>query len=188
MEKIRTFIALEISDKVRDELSRIESMLKKVDANVKWVKPDSVHLTLKFLGYIDEEKVQVISKHLENIASGSHPFKMVLEKIGVFPHWNYPKVVWVGISEVAGEAKEIAAMVDEAMAGEGFEKEKRPFSPHLTIGRVRGPQNKLELQKAADSVEVQPTSSDITKIVLFKSDLTREGAVYTPLYTANLAG
>jgi 2'-5' RNA ligase len=181
-KKIRTFIALELSDETRAELARIEEILKKAEANVKWMNPGSIHLTLKFLGYIPEEKVTAISEKLKKIADQSSPFDIALSGIGVFPAWNRARVLWVGAGKGSEEVKALAGQVEEAMSREGFEKEKRSFKSHLTLGRIRSPKNKERLEKEALSVEVKPASSHISKIVLFKSDLSPKGAVYTPLF------
>ncbi|MFQ5952743.1 MAG: RNA 2',3'-cyclic phosphodiesterase [Candidatus Omnitrophota bacterium] len=185
--KIRSFIALELSDEARAELSRIEGILEKAGANVKWVKPESIHLTLKFLGYVTEEKVASITKRLERIASECAPFDVTLSNIGVFPGWGYPRVIWIGTEEGSDKVKDLAKLVEEAMAEEGFEKEKRPFKSHLTVGRVRSGKNKDRLKEEAQSIKVKPASSHIKRIVLFKSDLSPKGAVYTPLFTANFS-
>ncbi|MFH1552271.1 MAG: RNA 2',3'-cyclic phosphodiesterase [Candidatus Omnitrophota bacterium] len=186
--KIRSFIALELSDEARDEFSRIIGVLKEANADVKWLKPENIHLTLKFLGYVPEERIAGIAERLKKIASGAAPFEIVLGGIGVFPAWDYVKVLWVGAAEGADKAKDLAAQVEEAMAEEGFEKEARSFSPHFTLGRVRKAKNKDELKRLADSIKVEPASSHISRIVLFKSVLSPKGAEYTPLATANLAG
>ncbi|MGB2662281.1 MAG: RNA 2',3'-cyclic phosphodiesterase [Candidatus Omnitrophota bacterium] len=182
--KIRSFVALELSDEARAELARIEEVLKKADANVKWVKPGSIHLTLKFLGYVPEGRIASISKKLEKIASEASPFDIVLSEIGVFPTWRQARVLWIGVGEGAEEVKSLARQVEDAMAQEGFEKEKRSFKSHLTIGRVRSAKNKEELEKEALKIKVTPAPSHISKIVLFKSDLSPKGAVYTPLFEA----
>ncbi|MEA3489587.1 MAG: RNA 2',3'-cyclic phosphodiesterase [Candidatus Omnitrophota bacterium] len=185
--KIRCFIAVEISDEARAELSRIIGILKGSRSDVKWVVPDSVHLTMKFLGYISEEKVPAITGKLDGIAREMGPFDMMLSGIGVFPDWGYARVLWVGVGDGSEKAKDLAACVEEAMAQQGFEKEKRSFSPHLTLGRIRTSKNKNELKKLTDTIEVRPAAIRISRIVLFRSDLTPKGAVYTPLHTADLS-
>lgn len=186
--KIRSFIALELSDEARAELARIEEVLKKSDADVKWVKPESIHLTLKFLGYIDEGKIAPISEKIKKIASGASPFDIALGGIGVFPSWRQARVIWIGVEEGSEKIKTLAGQTEEAMAEEGFEKEKRSFKSHLTLGRVRSSKNKEKLEKEALSAEVKPAKSHISKMVLFKSDLSPKGAVYTPLFTADFSG
>ena len=184
-KKIRSFIALEISDEAREELARIEDKLKEAGADVKWIRPESIHLTLKFLGYITEEKVASITKRLGRIASGASPFDAVLSEIGVFPKWRYARVLWIGIEEGKEKVKALAGMVEEAMEEEGFEKEKRSFKSHITIGRIRTSKKLEKLEKEAGKIKVNPAVSHITKVVLFKSDLTPRGAIYTPLATAD---
>ncbi|NQT32632.1 MAG: RNA 2',3'-cyclic phosphodiesterase [Candidatus Omnitrophica bacterium] len=185
-ESIRTFIALELSTEAKEELARIISELEKADAIVKWVDPKTVHLTLKFLGSIPEEKVLGISEKLKKIASSTRPFDIGLSGVGVFPTWDHIKVIWAGVSEGALESKALAEKIDKAMHEEGFDREKRAFSPHLTLGRMKSVRNKDELKNRAKSLQVNPVKSHITSIVFFRSDLTPEGAVHTPLYSAEL--
>jgi 2'-5' RNA ligase len=187
-KKIRTFIALELSDESREEFARIAGILMEAKADVKWVKPASIHLTLKFLGYVDEGKITRISERLKDIVSGVEPFDVILEGIGVFPKWDYVKVLWVGLGEGAARVKELALRTEEVMQHEGFEKEKREYSPHLTLGRIRSAKNKKELRKQAETVEVKPVTSHISRIILFKSELSPEGAVYTELASVAFAG
>ncbi len=187
-QKIRSFIALELSDEVLEELERIEAILKEAGADVKWVKPGSIHLTLKFLGNITEEQIPRITERLKEIAFAVPPFDMALDGIGVFPKWSYAKVLWVGAGKGADTVGDLAAQVEEAMAEEGFEKEDRPFSAHLTLGRIRTSKNKGKLRELAGSVDVRPAVSHISRIVLFRSDLSPKGAVYTYLSTAELSG
>jgi len=185
-ETIRSFIALELSGQVREELARIIGILKGSGADVKWMKPGSIHLTLKFLGNIPPEKAHEISDRLKDIAVNARPYSLTLDGIGVFPGWGYARVIWVGIGEGSLETSRLAGEIDKAMVEEGFEKEKRAFSPHLTLGRIRRAKNKDRLKGLADSLEVAPAESQISKIVLFRSVLTREGSIYTPLETAAL--
>jgi 2'-5' RNA ligase len=186
-QKIRSFIALELSDEVRGELSRILGLLKEANADVKWVRPESVHLTLKFLGYVPEGRIASLAQKLKEIAQSASPFEIVLDGIGIFPDWSHARVLWIGVGEGSDRVKDLASRVEEAMALEGFEKEKRSFSSHLTLGRIRGAKNKDELRKIASSIEVKPLKSHIPRIVLFKSVLTPKGAVYSPLSAAEFS-
>lgn len=185
---IRAFIALEISDEARGEVARLEKELKISGADVKWVMPESMHLTLKFLGNIPEEKIPVLSRRLDEITSVNAPFEATLHDLGVFPKWDHPRVVWVGLFEGADRVTAIAAQVEEAMAGEGFAKEERKFSPHITIGRVRTTKNKDKLKRIAEGIAVKPVTSRISGIILFRSELSSAGSVYTPLHVAEFKG
>ena len=183
---MRTFIALDISEEARAEAGRIEKVLKDSGADVKWVKPDSIHLTLKFLGNIPEDRVGPLGAVLDEIASVNEPFDAVLHDLGVFPRWDYPRVVWIGLNEGADRVKKIARSVEDAMFREGFSRENRPFSPHITIGRVRTVKNKDKLKKIAADVVVSPVPSRMDRITLYRSELSPKGSVYTPLYIAHL--
>lgn len=187
-KKIRSFIALELSDEAREELARIETSLKEADADVKWVRPEAIHLTLKFLGYIPEEKISKIGEALNRLASSTKPFDITLSEIGTFPRWSQPRVLWVGLGEGDEMVKSLAQEVEEAMAPQGFEKEKRPFSAHLTLGRVKSPKNKNKLEEIASLIKVKPSRTHIEKVVLFQSHLSPEGAAYTQLIAPDLTG
>ena len=187
-KKIRCFIALELSSEAKEELRKIIDVLKPSGADIKWVSPESMHLTLKFLGSIEEEKAGKIAARLKGIAQGKEEFDVLLGGIGVFPGWERARVLWVGAGEGEEETKRIAGEVEDAMAEEGFEKESRPFSVHLTLGRMKSGKNKDKLKSLADEVEVESAPSHIDRIVLFKSDLTPKGAIYTALDTADFTG
>ena len=185
---MRTFIALELSNEVREELSRLQEELKKVDADIKWGKPDNIHLTLKFLGNVEEAKIAEIKKLLDNISSREKPFETSLFKLGAFPDLNYPRVIWVGIDKGCSEIEKIAGLVETELEKINFSREKRPFSAHLTLGRVKSGRNKAELKEKVSSLQVQPKSCTINNITLFQSTLTPKGPIYTPLYAARFTG
>lgn len=180
-KKIRTFIALELSDKVKKELARVTGELEKTSDNIKWVNPETIHLTLKFLGGIDEGKIEEVKIKLAELARKTGKFDVTLGTLGVFPDWKYVKVIWVGLEEGREESEKLASLVGDAMEEAGFEKEKRPFKSHLTLGRVKSSKGKEGLKKQAESIQVAPARTHIERITLFKSDLTEGGAVHTPL-------
>jgi RNA 2',3'-cyclic 3'-phosphodiesterase len=183
---MRTFIALELSQEVRAELSRLEAEIKKAEADVKWVVPENIHLTLKFLGDVDEDKIGRIKETLDGISSGIKSFEISLFKLGGFPNLNYPRVIWVGIDKGCSEVEKIAALVEAKLAELSFEKEDRPFSAHLTIGRVKSGKNKIALKEAISSLSARPASCLISHITLFQSTLTPHGPIYTALHKAAL--
>lgn len=185
---MRTFIALELSNEVREELSRLQEELKKVDADIKWAKAENIHLTLKFLGNVEEAKIEEIKKLLDNISSREKPFETSLFKLGAFPNLNYPRVIWVGIDKGCSEIEKIAGLVETELEKINFSREKRPFSAHLTLGRVKSGKNKAELKEKISSLQVQPKSCTINNITLFQSTLTPKGPIYTPLYAARFTG
>ncbi len=185
--KIRSFIAIEINNAAREEMGRVISIFKKSSADVKWVDPGSVHMTLKFLGSITESDVRKISGRLKEISSDFRSFQITTGQLGAFPGWASARVLWIGIERGAEEIKALASRVEGALSQEGFEKEKRAFAPHLTFGRVKQIKVKDEFRKIADSVTVNHVDIDISRIVLFKSVLSPRGAEYTPLVEFNLS-
>lgn len=188
---MRTFIAIDVSDQIREALGRVEAHLKYAGADVKWVKPENIHLTLKFLGEIDEKKAGAVKSALDSIACSTRSFELTIKDIGAFPKIDHPRVIWVGLDKGAAETVTIAAKVDEAMGRLGFAKEERPFSPHLTIGRVRSPLNKAKLADKISSAASAVTLSGIvpyrvSSLVLFRSTLTPQGSVYSKLHESDL--
>jgi len=185
---MRTFIALDLSQEIRSELARLEEILKSAGADVKWVNPENIHLTLKFLGEIEENAVGEIKKALDGVASVRKAFGISLFKAGAFPSLDNPRVIWVGIDKGCAETEEIAKGAEEALEKLGFAKEERPFSAHLTIGRVRSGKNKHALKEKLASIAVRPATCAIKHVTLFQSTLTPKGPIYTALYTAEFKG
>jgi len=183
MEKIRSFIAIELSESIKKELAQLQEELKSCSADVKWTKPENIHLTLKFLGSVDEVQINQIKSILDKVASNCKPFKISLFKIGCFPKLDYPRVVWVGIDKGCSDAEAIAKDIEEDLSKIGFTKEKRSFSAHLTLGRVRSGKNRKNLVEKIKSLEFDSSTEMLAKeITLFKSTLTPKGSIYTSLH------
>lgn len=186
--KMRTFIAIELSEPIREALEQAQSHLRYAGADVKWVKEENIHLTLKFLGEIPEDKAAKVSAILDEICKGIRPFEISLKDVGVFPKIEFPRVIWVGLDKGAGESTELAGRLDEELSKIGFQKETRPFASHLTIGRVRSSKNKEALKEKLLSYHLPPTTYDlISSVVLFKSTLTPQGSIYTKLHEAKFS-
>lgn len=184
---MRTFIAIELSDEIKESLAQVQSHLKYAGADVKWVAPENIHLTLKFLGEITEERCGKVKTALDVIAKSTKPFELSIKDIGAFPKIDYPRVIWVGLDKGAKESTELAAKVDEALSKLGFERETRPFAAHLTIGRVRSAKNKEALKEKVLSCQLSDISYQLIKaVILFHSKLTPTGSIYTKLHTAEV--
>lgn len=174
-----------------EKIALVEDELKKLEADVKWVEPGNIHLTLKFLGEISDEQAVQVKGILDKIAAGFNPFEITLSGIGGFPKLDYPRVIWVGIDKGRKETAEIAKRIEAELEKTGFEKEERPFTAHLTIGRVRSPQTKEALKEKLTSLSQRPPaynglSVKIDAVRLYQSKLSGNGAVYTPLHAAGL--
>ncbi len=179
MEKIRAFIAVDIP--VSKNITDIINELKKIQINAKIVETENMHLTLKFLGDIDENLIDEIEKIMKYSTKDIKNFEITLKSIGVFPNQNYIKVAWIGV-ENAEPLKKIAETIDKKLHQLGFKKEKRPFSVHLTIARIKSSRNKeklIQLLNKYQDVELQKIKVD--NIILKKSILTSQGPIYTNL-------
>ena len=185
---MRAFIAIELPESIKDGLSQIQSHLKYAGADVKWVDRNNMHLTLKFLGETSDERIIRVKKTLDRLGELSGSFEISLKNAGAFPKIESPGVLWVGLDKGAKDSTELAGRIDEELSKTGFDKESRPFTAHLTIGRVRSAKNRKALAEKLSAVSIQPSAKDqlVTSVVLFQSTLTPNGAIYTKLHEARL--
>ena len=181
MNMIRSFIAVDIPGDVRDKLDSLIDKLKNSQADVKWVKPKSIHITLKFLGNVEEARLPKIKEIVENVAKNIQPFTVSIEGTGTFPNDRRPRVLWVGIRKGSETLTRLAEELDSRLSVLGFEREKRSYSPHLTLGRVRSSKNIDTLMDMMHSMPFQAGDFLNEAILLMKSDLRPDGAVYTVL-------
>jgi 2'-5' RNA ligase len=187
MAGIRSFVAIELPDDVRAALANLQRDLKAQapPKAVRWARPESIHLTLQFLGDVAPNQVEAIADALRGVCADRTPFTFQLREVGVFPNPNQPRVVWAGIAELSGALAALQKQVSQALAALGFEPEKRGFTPHLTLGRAAREARRQELAELGDLI----TRFDVgvvgqvfvDHITLMKSDLKPSGAVYTPL-------
>jgi len=184
---IRAFIAIELNKQIKNRLSNIQDELKRTNADVKWVEPENIHLTLKFLGNIEEKKIEEIKRILEKISQKYARFLIELSTIGCFPKIDYPKVIWVGIEKGKLELSEIFSELEDELKKIGFEKEKRGFSAHITIGRMRSNLNRIRLvEEIKNKKDFPRLNSLVDRIILFKSNLTSKGPIYEIIYEIRL--
>lgn len=179
MQKFRGFIAIDI--KSFPKLIKFEQDIKNTGANVKLVEPENIHLTLKFLGDTDELLIDRIGEIIIDSVKEIESFEIQLKGAGVFPNERYIKVIWIGIEKGENIAK-IAGNIDEKISVLGFQKEKRKFSAHLTIARVKNVKNKEKLIQTIEKYrDIEFANIKINSIKLKKSDLTPKGPIYTTL-------
>lgn len=187
---MRTFIAIELSQEIKDALGRLQAQLKTTGADVKWVAQENIHLTLKFLGEINEQKINEVIRIIESIAKDTKIFPMGLSSIGAFPKIDFPRVIWIGIAQGENVVKEIAEGLENNLAEIGIPREERPFSSHITIGRTKSSQNRFklvqELKKLADNSGKENLEFTADKITLFKSTLSSAGPLYERLKEVSL--
>lgn len=184
---MRTFIAIEIPSEIKSALTALQTDLRRAGADVSWTKPENFHLTLNFLGEVDESRIGEVEKVCISSAAEFQPFTLSLNETGVFPNDRQPRVLWVGLSGEIEKAIEIRKSLDERLAVIGFEPEEKDFRPHLTIGRVKSNRKTRELLALAYTQQAPALSFMVTEIVLMKSELHPAGAEYTPIANAGLS-
>ena len=183
---MRTFIAIEIPSDVRSALAALQTELRLVGADVSWTKPENIHLTLKFLGEVDEGRIGDVEKVCVASAAEFQPFTLSLNDTGVFPNARQPRILWAGLAGEIERTVEMRNRLDDGLALIGFEREEKDFRPHLTIGRVKSNRKIRELLALAGAHQVPASPFVVTEIVLMKSELHPAGARYTPMARAPL--
>jgi 2'-5' RNA ligase len=190
MEQIRAFIAIELPEKIKVELEKIEARLKLENpAPAKWVEPDSIHLTLKFLGNIAADRTGEIIAAMKKAAGDISPFQLKVEGPGVFPNPRRVQVAWVGLGGELETLGELQERMESEMEKLGFTRETRKFTPHLTLARVRDqatPDERQRLGKIITEIDFKAGNIDVNTICLMKSQLTRQGAIYTRIGSVSL--
>lgn len=187
MKTSRLFIAIETEDFLKTELKKIQNTLKKSSANVKWVKPENIHLTLKFLDETPDDKINSITEILNETAGQFSPFDCTINHLGAFPNPEYPEIIWIGIEQNREKIKEIALQLEEKLEQIGFKKESREFSAHITLGRLHTSAHSLLLSAAIRDYKLPLSLGQMIKeITLFQSTLTSQGPVYEILKKARL--
>jgi len=184
VEVIRSFIAIELPEELKADLKSLQnSLITNRQDWMKWVSPDSIHLTLKFLGDIATDKIDEIIMAMEESSAGIPPFSLQIEGLGVFPNLKRIQVVWVGLTGELNYLNTIQENIENNLAILGYPAEGREFTPHLTLGRVRYAIPPAEQQKFVEIFNKTAFESvhkiDIKSINLMKSQLTPRGAIYT---------
>jgi RNA 2',3'-cyclic 3'-phosphodiesterase len=184
---MRSFIAIALPALVRDYIGKLQGTLRDAGADVKWVEPENAHLTLKFLGEIDEQTAETVKEAMREACEAMPPFAIKLTSLGAFPDASNPRVIWIGISAGAQQATTVAGRLEERLALLGL-KEERSFTAHITIGRTRSSKNRKELSAAlqAASILETPAPFPVNAVTLFQSKLSPKGPTYISLFEAVL--
>ena len=199
---IRAFLAVELSQELRAELATVQQELKhriepemKRDIRISWAQPASIHLTLKFLGDMDEQVIDPLLAAVEQAIGRQTAVNVPLERLGAFPRPQSPRVLWVGPSqnwEQGAEAKrvvEVHGAIEQACEGLSFLRETRSFSPHLTLARIKVGERHVGVALAKGGVLDRPISLSslaVESVVLMKSELKPTGSVYTKLWEVKI--
>lgn len=191
-EQIRTFVAVELEEKQEHALRQVQETLKAERAGryVRWVAPEAIHLTVKFLGGVDADKIPGLQSAIAQACTDVPPFILSLGGIGAFPNTRRPNIVWVGVGGEVGTVTRLAEQIDRACASLGFPLETRPFSPHLTLGRVKRDVRPADQQFVGEMVANTRVGDlgecRVERVSIMKSELRPTGSVYTRLYAIEL--
>jgi len=188
---IRTFVAIELEAPLRQALAQVQATLRSrlqqavgPDVRIQWVKPESIHQTLKFLGDIPEDRVPDVQAVLARVAGGHSRFTVDVEGLGVFPDVRAPRVLWVGLTAHVDALKRLAVDVEVALGAIGFAPESKPFNPHLTLARIKERSHDIGRVLSGEGLLAQETKLGeltVAAVSLMKSELKPTGSVYTRL-------
>jgi RNA 2',3'-cyclic 3'-phosphodiesterase len=189
MKKLRLFICVNLDDTLRADIYNSLSKVISDYPSLKWVKPKNLHITLKFLGDVPVDKIENIRKILTYIANNYKEFSIELSKIGVFPDFRRPKIIWLGIFKGSEELEKIAYSLEEELEKTGFPKENKSFSSHITLARVKYIEKNIN--NILQDISIGNWEQKVKKIELMQSSLYSTGPIYEslaefPLGTINL--
>ena len=182
---IRCFIALQLPPALVEHLKRVSAQLQGLDLQGRFVRPESVHLTLKFLGDIEESRVDRFAARIEHCCQQCEAFELEAGGVGVFPNLKRPRVVWVGL-RAGRELTELHRCLEDSLSQEGFEADQRPFHPHLTLLRLKSQRNAAKLASFIDRAAHQSLKFPVKEVHLFQSLLRPDGARHLKLATSQL--
>ena len=182
METVRSFIAIPIDKRIQQTLKAIQDDLRKTGADVKWVDPQAIHLTLKFLGEVSLPQIETVKRILADGLNQVHAFDCEVAGLGAFPNMNNPRIIWTGFKKGGEEMKSLAFLLETQLQSAGFPPEEREFHPHITLGRLRSDHNQFALIKLLKNYPAPlDFNQHVDKIILFKSTLNSSGPIYETL-------
>jgi 2'-5' RNA ligase len=190
MGRTRTFIGIDIGDGVRGNAVALQEALAKTGADVKWVAPEGMHVTLLFLGEVDDRELHPVCKAVRAVAAGEPPFTMHVSGVGAFPTPRRPKVLWAGVVAGADALQRLNAALEEKMLDLGcYRTEERGYTPHLTLGRVKAEADGLMIAgELPKRLAWNGGRVAVAEVLVFSSETDRSGPVYTVIGRAPLTG
>jgi len=188
MTNIRTFVAVDINQEVRRRAADLIRRLDEAGGDVKWVDPEKMHITLKFLGDVPETEVTDVCRAVAGAVQGFGSFEVRFRGAGAFPSVDRPRTIWIGVDEGSDELIELQERVEAGLARLDYPPEARRFRPHLTLGRIRRGGRHLSglTDLLSQYAEYDARSARINEAIVFSSELTRQGPVYMPMGRSKL--
>jgi RNA 2',3'-cyclic 3'-phosphodiesterase len=187
--RIRTFLAVDLSKAIRDRAVALQTRLARAGTEVKWVEPENLHVTLLFLGEVDDREIVQVCRLAKQRTAEQPSFPMSLESVGCFPNARRPRIIWMGVGEGAQPLCAVHDALELSLSELGYRREERRFKPHATLGRVKSdrPTDKLSHALLAEAAW-KGGETVVGEILIMGSELTPHGPVYTVLGRAGLAG
>ena len=188
-ENIRTFLGIGLSASIKEAYTEMIKPFLDLDVRVSWVKPENLHITLSFLGPTPSGQLPLIGSAMDEVTAGFQPFELLLEGIGTFGPAANPRVLWLGVGGETRELTHIQSQLAGQLEALGFPPEKRTFSPHVTIGRVKGNKGLDALTSAILSAKnIVLGRARVQSVQLYESILTPKGSIYKIQHTTTLKG
>lgn len=189
MKTIRSFIAIPLADDVLRGAVRLLERLSSPGDGIKWVPSDNFHLTLKFLGEVDNVEVPDVCKAIRSVCEPSYPFELSFSGTGAFPDPSRARVLWIGVEDASGELTRIVSQLDERLADLGFKREVRDYTPHLTLGRTKGGSRKANpevVERLLQEKDIDLGMMQVDELHLMASFLDKKGPTYQVMDTIRL--
>jgi len=183
VKTMRTFLAVEPPGEIKNRIELLQGKLKNLyPEGIRWVNRDGIHLTLKFFGNVEEKKIALIRDIIEREVTDSEEFWFTVENLGFFPSPKHPRVIWLGLGGDIRSLSELNKRLEQNFVASGFREEEHPFTPHLTLGRIKGNINMENWRSSVSEEEITEIGAFyVYELILFKSELTPQGARYTKL-------
>ena len=189
MEKIRTFVAVQLPQEIHRRLAKIASILAETGADVRWVSEENFHFTMKFLGPVEEDRMDEVLAAVESSSAGLSPFDLQISGLGAFPRIANPSVIWAGVTTGRDEMQTLAGRLEDSLEPAGFPRESRKFSAHVTLGRTRSMRCSERLGAAIEKFGREEIGHfTVRRIAVMRSDLRPSGPIYTPIAEFELEG
>jgi 2'-5' RNA ligase len=182
------FCAFELPEGLRERIQEHSRRVREAvpEAAASWSRPENVHVTVKFLGNVDQQRVPLISAAATRVSKEFSQIQIEVGKTGVFPRPSRAEVLWIGIDDRSGKLSALQQRLEEELARDGFPKEDRAFRPHLTIARIRKPHAATQLAETHLRMEFSSVAVTLSELILFRSELSSKGSQYTPISRSRL--
>jgi 2'-5' RNA ligase len=188
MRRSRLFIAVDVGQEIRDQCIALQKKLARAGADMKWVEPENIHVTLLFLGEVNQREIPPICRLASKVCGGLPAFNLSVEGVGCFPNPRRPRIVWAGVEQGKEELRELHDALETPLLELGcYRREDRQYTPHITLGRVRGERSDAQLAEVlSKETGWQAGETRVEEIQVMSSQLTPQGPIYTVLGRASL--